>query len=326
MNKNQKFSILSEGFDHGVSETCRKHNISRTLYYRWLKRYKISGMDGLNDIKKDFTPSNKTEASVEHTVLDLIRTYPDYGPRAIKYLLEELDIKISESAVFNIMQRNHLTKKQDRSKFANKRKSNMTSKLPAFSNLESGQCLIFWITNYGNFDGIGTLYEYTIIDYKSKVACSRLYTGISFENFEDILAAVAIPVIQTLKFNTQYLCLFKDDEIIKKIRKGFKTTLINILRRNSFDVKMHVLNTSEEIQAVHELKKEYTEKCLSFLLPLIHNGLTFQELKLQFQQHVRNYNISPTCDGKSQAPVSYHINLINTKLILPLWAYIEREY
>lgn len=326
MNKSQKFSILSEGFEYGVSETCRKHNISRTLYYRWLKRYKANGIEGLNDQKKVFTPNNKISEHIENSILDLIRTYPEYGPRAIKYLLEELNIAISESAVFNVMKRHNLTNKQLRLKFSKQRKNSMISKLPAFETIKSGECLIFWITNYGSFDQVGTLYEYTLIDYKSKIACTRLYDDIKFEYFEDILAAVAIPVIQTLNFDISYLCLLNDDEIIRRMRKGFKSTLSHILERNSFDVKTHVLNTAQEIEAVQKLKSEYTGDCLSFLLPLIHEGMNFSDLKVRFQHHVRNYNISPLPDKNGLAPVSYHINQTNSKLILPLWAYIERAY
>jgi transposase len=326
MNKSQKFSILSEGFEYGVSETCRKYNISRTLYYRWLNRYKANGIEGLNDQKKVFTPNNKTSEHIEKTILDLVRTYPEYGPRAIKYLLEELNIKMSESAVFNVMKRHNLSNKQLRLKFSKQRKTSIVSRLPAFETINSGECLVFWITNYGTFDQVGSLYEYTLIDYKSKIACSRLYDDINFEYFEDILAAVAIPVIQTLNFNVSYLCLLNDDEIIRRMKKGFKSTLSHILERNSFDVKMHVLNTTQEIEAVQKLKSEYTGDCLSFLLPLIHDGLDFSELKVRFQHHVRDYNISPSLDKNRRAPVSYHISQTNSKLILPLWAYIERAY
>jgi len=328
MNNNLKFTILSEGFENGVSATCKKHHISRTVYYKWLKRYKSSGMEGLNDIKKEFVPPNKTSPEMESTILNLIRSYPDYGPRAIKYLVDEIGISISESAVYNVMKRNKLTNKKSRIKFATKTNGDTSDVNPPYDDLRSGECLLFWITNYGRFDTVGRLYEYTFFDFKSKVACSRLYDDITFENFEDILAAVAIPVAQTLNFNTNYLCLFQDEEIIKRIKKGFKVNVEKVVKRNSFDVKTHVLNSIEELELTHALRSDYTDKCLTFLLPLIQEGLSFQALKLRFQQYVRDYNIShrPTFNNEIHSPVSYHNSLTNTNLVLPLWAYIEREY
>lgn len=121
MNKELKFNIISEGLKNGISITCRKHNISRTIYYRWLKRYKANGIEGLDDIKKDFVPLNKTSIDIERKLLNLIRTYPKYGPKAINYLLEEIGINLSESAVYNVMKRHHLTNKESRLKFAKKR-------------------------------------------------------------------------------------------------------------------------------------------------------------------------------------------------------------
>ena len=112
MQKDLKFKIITEASIYGVSKTCKKYDISRTIYYKWLKRYQALGVSGLDETKRSFTPENKTEAKIEKAVLNLIKTYPTYGPRAIKYLLEEIGYDISESAVFNIMKRNDLNQKE----------------------------------------------------------------------------------------------------------------------------------------------------------------------------------------------------------------------
>ena len=43
----EKLSILQEGENHGVDVTCRKYNLSRSLYYRWRNMYNRHGPDGL---------------------------------------------------------------------------------------------------------------------------------------------------------------------------------------------------------------------------------------------------------------------------------------
>ena len=150
MQKEDRYKIITEGLEKGISITCKKYNISRTIYYRWLKRYKEKGIDGLNNIQKDYTPINKTNKSIEDSVLQLIKKYPTYGPKALKYLLEELEISISESAVFNIMKRNNLSNKERRIRFSKYNQTKTTNKIPPVSKLNSGECWVFWINDYGN--------------------------------------------------------------------------------------------------------------------------------------------------------------------------------
>lgn len=43
----QKLQILREGETHGVDLNCRKHQISRSLYYTWKNKFNNQGPDGL---------------------------------------------------------------------------------------------------------------------------------------------------------------------------------------------------------------------------------------------------------------------------------------
>jgi putative transposase len=45
----EKEQILVDIQSLGVVAGCRKHSISRRLYYIWLDRYKASGIEGLED-------------------------------------------------------------------------------------------------------------------------------------------------------------------------------------------------------------------------------------------------------------------------------------
>ncbi len=328
MHKNLKFNIISEGQINGISTTCRKYNISRTLYYRWLKRYKTQGIEGLDDVKKDFVPVNKTSNEIENALLSLLKAYPSYGPKAIKYLLEEIGYNISESAVFNVMKRHHLTNKESRVRFIKKKENNPPSQLPPISELNSGECWIFWITYYGDFQTQGNIYEYTLFDFRSRIACTRLYHDISFENFEDLLTAVAIPVAQTLSLHVKYFCFFHDLKIIKQTRSSLNSRVSKIAQDNGLDVKIHILKSDDSMAMIDELRKQYTEGCLSFLIPLIHEGISFNDLRIQLQKYIRAYNISHKTAFEDEvcSPIEYHNKLTNSRLILPLWAYIDRQY
>lgn len=329
MQRDLKFKIISEGLKNGISITCKKYNVSRTIYYRWLKRYKSKGIDGLEDIHKDFIPTNKTPIETENDLLNLIKEYPHYGPRAIKYLFDELDYNISESAVYNIMKRNNLTKKESRIKFAKKQEHNITDSIPSLNELHSGECWIFWITNYGYFENVGNIYEYTLYDLKSKIACTRLYNEVSFDNFEDILTAAAMPVARTLNLKINYLCFCENSKLLKQSGKNFKSKINKIISDNGFDFKIRILlHTNDDLDKIDELRKKYTEGCISFLMTLINGQISFSELKIKFQDYLRNYNINYTSifDNEEYSPIGYHNKLTNTKLILPIWGYIDRKY
>ncbi|HAS74072.1 MAG TPA: hypothetical protein DCS67_08000 [Clostridiales bacterium UBA8960] len=316
MDAEKKLRIISEGQENGVSATCIKYGISRTLYYRWLNRYKAFGFDGLYPIKKTFVPVNKTPTQTVDSVLMLIKRYPAYGPREIKYLLEEIGLIISESAVYNIMKREGLSTKEKRLRYSKKRIASVQNKLPLFDAMTSGECWLFWTTCYGHHQHYGTLYEYTILDYKSKIACSRLYDRLSDECFEDLLTAVAIPVAQSLSFKTKYLCSFEAFNIQ------------SILQSSGLDATLHLLKEEDLRSEIIEIKKAFTQHCLSYLMPFIHSNRSISEVKLLLQRHIRNYNLNHklTYGDLECSPIEYHSIATGTNRILPLWAYIDRLY
>ncbi|MBS3965401.1 MAG: helix-turn-helix domain-containing protein, partial [Methylomonas sp.] len=43
----EKLQVLREGETNGVEATCRKYQISRSLFYNWKNRFNRQGPDGL---------------------------------------------------------------------------------------------------------------------------------------------------------------------------------------------------------------------------------------------------------------------------------------
>ncbi len=328
MDQNEKFKILTEGQEFGVKATCEKYAISRTLYYRWMKRYKTSGLNGLSEIKKNFTPINKTDEHIEKDVLKLIRTYPKYGPKAIKFLLEEIGHDISESAVFNIMKRHDLTNRQSRIVYAAKKNIQNSKALPSLGEFSSGECWLFWITDYGYYKELGNLFEYTFFDITSKVSCTRIYPEVKIEYFEELLAAVAIPVSHTMKLRSKYLCFFNDSLLITKSKSKLEKDVLSILHRNDFHIKTYILEESNDMQEMKALQREYTSQLLTFFLSKKNDALDLRSLRKEIARYVRIYNIQEKqqYDDESLTPIEYHNKATNTNTILPLWAYIDREY
>lgn len=52
-----RLSILQEASREGQSETCRKYNLSPSLFLRWKKKYLSKGMDGLKPSYKRVDPA-----------------------------------------------------------------------------------------------------------------------------------------------------------------------------------------------------------------------------------------------------------------------------
>lgn len=328
MQKELKLRIISECMNKGVSATCRKYSISRTIYYRWLKRYKAVGIDGLDDVRRDFTPSNKTAPEIESALMDLVRVYPAYGPKALAYLLEELGHRISSSAVFNILKRHDLTNKYSRIKYARHRKKKQVNKLPAFTELKSGEGWVFWTTDLGSFGTYKNIYAYTLMDLKSRIACSRLYSDISLLNFEDVLESVALSVASTLDLKSSYLYFFRDDKIVQKYHKSYKTRISESIKTLGRDINLELLDSYRNIQTINEIKEKHTAKIISRIMPLMRDEVSFSQIKKSLQHFVREYNLHTEIEFEDDlcSPVEYHNKMTNTKLILPLWAYIDREY
>lgn len=89
-----------------VSATCRYYGISRTTFYRWLKRYEELGEEGLRDrSSRPWRSPRETHADVVGKILYLRQHY-HYGPLKIAmYLKRYHDISISDSGVWRILKR-----------------------------------------------------------------------------------------------------------------------------------------------------------------------------------------------------------------------------
>jgi transposase len=89
-----------------VAMTCRYYGISRQVYYRWLRRYREQGVDGLRDLsRRPHNSPNATHVDVVGKILYLRQNY-HFGPDKIAmYLKRYHDVEISTSGVWRILKR-----------------------------------------------------------------------------------------------------------------------------------------------------------------------------------------------------------------------------
>ncbi|GLY83751.1 helix-turn-helix domain-containing protein [Actinoallomurus iriomotensis] len=81
-----------------VALTCRYYGISRTCFYRWLRRYQDEGIDGLRDrSSRPHHSPNATQADIVNKIVYLRQNY-HFGPLKIAmYLKRYHDIQIGHS-------------------------------------------------------------------------------------------------------------------------------------------------------------------------------------------------------------------------------------
>jgi len=99
-NAARRLAIIrhAEEVTGNVALTCRYYGISRTVFYRWLRRYGAGGLAGLRDRpKRPQHCPHETPAEVVAKIIYLRQNY-HFGPAKISmYLKRYHDIEVSNS-------------------------------------------------------------------------------------------------------------------------------------------------------------------------------------------------------------------------------------
>ena len=137
---NYKFSVLQHARKHkNITYTFKAFQISRTIYYDWLKRFIKLGYPGLQD-KKKAKPKmpNQIKADKEQIILNYIIAYPTHGPRRIANELRQQKMTISETGIYHVLRRKQLNHRLFRLFYAQEKSNNpiVTGKIPKGSRKE----------------------------------------------------------------------------------------------------------------------------------------------------------------------------------------------
>ncbi len=104
--------------DLSFSDLCRRHQISRSVGYKWLRRYEDKGLSGLNEISRKPKHSPRTSsARIEAEVLAIRKEHPVWGGRKIRRVMENEGIAgplPAPSTISNILRRHGLLGKGTR--------------------------------------------------------------------------------------------------------------------------------------------------------------------------------------------------------------------
>ncbi len=96
---------------HSVQAVCKKFNISRKTFYKWLKRYQESHGDSTALADRSRRPHHFPRATSEESValLKQIKEETGFGQRRLRaYLEKKHNIVLSERTIWKILKRENL--------------------------------------------------------------------------------------------------------------------------------------------------------------------------------------------------------------------------
>jgi transposase InsO family protein len=109
-SEKMKFIRLIEGSDLGISGALNRFDIPRSTYYRWKRKLRTMGINGLQDNKPlqckvwNSLPPEQVDKILEYATL-----YPEYSSREISlYITDSEGFSVSESTVYRVLKRHNL--------------------------------------------------------------------------------------------------------------------------------------------------------------------------------------------------------------------------
>jgi len=112
MSLKEEFVALAQQPGSNIRELCRRFGISAPTAYKWLKRYEMQGVDGLQEkSRRPLTSPQLTPPALEAEVLKLRKDQPAWGGRTISTMLKK---RIAPSTVTNVLHRHGLILPSDK--------------------------------------------------------------------------------------------------------------------------------------------------------------------------------------------------------------------
>lgn len=332
---NEKYNILMHGIiNKNVAETCRIFGISRTIYYRWFKRYKALGIEGLRNIKRSSPKMpNEVPKYIEKEILKIVNNNPMFGPRRILNKMQENGFFIGESGIYNVLKRNNLNSSKCRLEFSNKKKlfsskectNNLKDLISNAKNFHPGY-IIIQSTNYiGKFKNVGKVYQMAAIDFFSRFAFVKIYTNKKSINSRDLLETMVIPAAKHFDISIKNIITNKSSEFTTGWEIG--THQYEKFLKNQHIAHLYVNDDIEN--ELNRILKKFQETIYKFLFSDIIKKsyeLTFGELEEGIKDFLQEYNFKMPLDqgaNKGKTPLEIIAQDKGINFPIPLWLLVH---
>lgn len=184
----QRLRVLRDAARLGnVSEACRRHGMSRTLFYRLRQRFERYGPDGVHPKRQHARRGRPPAVPVqtERRVIGVALAWPTCGPQWYSDQLAREGVAIAATTVWRLLKRVQLGTRRQRLAVLERASAATTGLLTertvnAVRHVEADQPgdLLSLDTFYvGKLKGVGKVWQITGCDVASSFAWARLIIG-----------------------------------------------------------------------------------------------------------------------------------------------------
>jgi transposase InsO family protein len=172
-----------------VSAACREAGISRTLFYRWKKRFTLYGIDGLHPRRTAMHPGRpvQLDTAKERKILAMALASPTWGPRRVSDQLRMEGTVVSPTTIWRTLHRLGLGTRIERllvlevhsaksaGLLTERTRRNLSRRKVRHVQAEKPGELVCIDTFYiGNLKGVGKLWQLTACDAASSYAMAKV--------------------------------------------------------------------------------------------------------------------------------------------------------
>lgn len=331
--KNREIMITYSIKTKNVSKTCSLFGISRTAYYKWLKRYKEYGFDGLRD-KKPSKPQmpNQTPVYIEKEVLSIVRIHPEYGPQRLSRELRKQDISLSNTGVYKILKRKGLKEKAARFNFAGdnlnllqkeKNKSNLCFTKDQIVNSYPGFMFLQETVHIDKYLSEGPMYQITAIDCFSRFTFAKLYNKKSSDNAIDMVETMIFPVFKLLEIDIKAITTNAGKEYTTNY-KNSKHHYEDFIESNKIRHYIVTGSDNDRVDLLNKLNKEIYDHVYIHFIDNKKKGTAIEfssalNKYLTYHNFKRKIEDGP-CAGKT--PVQVLTEYKGEDFPIPVWMYV----
>jgi transposase InsO family protein len=192
-----------------VTQACREHQISRTLFYRWQQRFERYGAAGLYPKPLRGRPGRPSALplDVQRQVLGLAVAWPTAGPQTLASQLVGQPVPVTASAVYRLLRRaglgtrrtrlavleQHsaqaaglLTERTGRALRPRARRTHVQARVP-------GELVCLDLFYIGKLKGVGKVWQITACDAACSYATAQVIVGARAAATARFLRDVLVP-------------------------------------------------------------------------------------------------------------------------------------
>ena len=202
---------------HNVSRACREFGISRTLFYRWRKRYLTYGPDGLHPRRQGPARGRPPLLSVqaERAILALALAWPTWGPVQLAAQLRRREhggLCVTSSTVYRLLRRMGLQTRWERLAVLEAHRAQAAGLLtertrrqlaaaqrrqaPHIEAARPGDLVCLDTFYVGKLKGVGKVWQYTACDAACSFAVAQVSVEFSAQAAARFLTGRVLPTYQ----------------------------------------------------------------------------------------------------------------------------------